>query len=248
MKKRLNVLTEKIKSELSTQKVHSVRCSISIGYSTKAEAGGDGVEILRNAEVKMYNIKSIERNNTQNLELRMMMDALFAKSDWEKRHAARVRDMCGRLGKAMNLTKSDVSKLKQAAYFHDIGKAVVGSDVLQNDGTFNTVEISDVELHPAVGYRILSYFDSTVELAGIVLAHHERWDGSGYPKGLSREDIPLEARIMTVVEAYDRMMNTLDNSRAKSHEEALEEIQRCAGTQFDPYVAEIFAGMFSENK
>lgn len=241
-------IAEKIKNELSTQQIHSVRCSISIGYAAKTESDGDVVEVLRNAEMKMYNAKSVERNDTQNLELKMMLDALFAKSDWEKQHAVRVRDMCGRLGKVMKLSKSNISKLKSAAYLHDIGKAVVGSDVLQNDGTFNAVEISDVKLHPAVGYRILSYFDTTVELAGIVLAHHERWDGSGYPKGLRKEEAPLKARIITVIEAYDRMMNTIDDSRAKSHSEALEEIQRCAGTQFDPYIAKIFINMFQEHE
>lgn len=241
-------IAKRIKGELSTQKIHSVRSSISIGHATKTESDGDIAEVLRNAEVKMYNIKSVERNDTQSLELKMMLDALFAKSDWEKQHAVRARDMCGRLGQVMKMSQSDISKLKSAAYLHDIGKAVVGSDVLQNDGTFNTVEISDVKLHPAVGYRILSYFDTTVGLAGIILAHHERWDGSGYPKGLCKEEIPLKARIITVVEAYDRMTNTIDDSRAKSHNEALEEIRSCAGTQFDPCIAEIFINMFQEDE
>ncbi len=241
-------IAEKIKRELSKQQIHSVRCSISMGYGTKTEISEDIIQVLNNAEIKMYNIKSVERIETQNTELKTMLNELFTKSDWERQHAVRVREMSVRLGLALNLPKSDIIKLKRAAYLHDIGKAVVGADILQNNGTFTNVEISSIKLHPAVGYRILSYFDTTLELAGIILAHHEKWDGTGYPKGLKEDEIPLEARIISVVEAYDRMMHTIDHAQAKSHNEALDEIQRCAGTQFDPYITAAFIHMFLRYK
>jgi diguanylate cyclase (GGDEF)-like protein/PAS domain S-box-containing protein len=238
----------KIKYELSKQQIHSVRCSISMGYATKTNKDEDIIQVLHNAEIKMYNIKSVERIETQNTELKTMLNELFMKSEWERQHAVRVREMSVRLGLALNLPKSDIIKLKRAAYLHDIGKAVVGSDILQNDGTFNSAELSNIKLHPAVGYRILSYFDTTLELAGIILSHHETWDGTGYPKGLKEDEIPLEARIISVVEAYDRMMHTIDHTKAKSHNEALDEIQRCAGTQFDPYITAAFVHMFMRYK
>lgn len=240
-------IARRIRDEFSAQQIRAIRCSISLGFAVKTDPSDDILQVLSRAEAKMYIEKSLARDGTLEQELGALIGNLFEKSDQEKLHALRVQDLCRRLGEYMSLPKSDLSKLMDAGYLHDIGKVIMAPEYLKNDGALDAAEMSDIKMHPAIGYRILSSFDVTMELAEAVLAHHERWDGTGFPKALKGERIPLLARILAVVEAYDRMLHTNGGMKALPHDEALQEILSGAGTRFDPAVTAAFAGMFGNS-
>lgn len=103
-------------------------------------------------------------------------------------------------------------------------------------------------MHPEIGYRIIQTATDLKPIASYILAHHERWDGTGYPQGLTREEIPLACRILAVTDAYDAMTNDRSYRAALSHEQALLELQRHAGTQFDPAIVQLYVGLLSKQK
>ena len=191
----------------------------------------------------MYTIKALERDETLSHELDTLITTLFEKSEQEKQHAMRVSSLCQKLGGTLRLPESDIKMAMEAGRLHDIGKIVLDPALLKKGHRLSPEEWREVHQHPVVGYRILNSFDDTLKLAEVALSHHEHWDGSGYPKGLKGDGIPLLARIISVTESYDRMIHAPENTEAKSLEEAIQEIRRCAGTQFDPMIAEAFAVM-----
>ncbi|NLW10644.1 MAG: HD domain-containing protein, partial [Clostridiaceae bacterium] len=113
-------------------------------------------------------------------------------------------------------------------------------EILNKESKLTEDEYISIRKHPEVGYRILSTVNDLAEIADFVLAHHERWDGKGYPRQLSAEEIPLQSRIITFADAYDAMTNPLPYRKPMTHAEAVEDIRKNAGKQFDPQLAEIF--------
>lgn len=231
-------IVERIKSEVARQQIRAIKGSVSIGFDTKTDAAKDIRQVLSNAEAKMYSVKTLERGEVKSREQDAIISALFENSEREKLHASRVSRLCERLGRALGLPEFDIHRLSEAGRLHDIGKIVLDPGILKKGYNLNSSEWNVVNQHPVVGYRILNSFDGTLELAEAVLAHHESWDGSGYPKGLDGERIPLLARIIAVAESYDRMVYVPDVAEAKTPGEALGEIQGLAGVRFDPAVVD----------
>ncbi len=236
-------IAQRIKNRVREQQIRAIKCSISIGYDTKSTMSKDIIQTLDNAEAKMYADKTLGRGDVQGSELEAIVNSLYANSGHERRHATHVSEICRKLGTALGLPEADIQRLTEAARLHDIGKIVLDPNILKKDSLLSPAEKKELAKHPIVGFRILNYFDETLELAEIVLAHHENWDGSGYPRGLKGENIPLLARIISLAEAYDRMLHVSDQAQAKSRDQAMQEIQRCAGTQFDPQIVNVFVKM-----
>jgi HD-GYP domain-containing protein (c-di-GMP phosphodiesterase class II) len=145
----------------------------------------------------------------------------------------------------MGLGQPDLDDLKTAGVIHDIGKIGVSDRILEKNGPLDEEEWEEMKRHPEIGYSILSTVNEYSPFAEIVLSHHERWDGKGYPKGLKGEEIPLFSRILAVAEAYDAMVSGRPYKEAMSGEEVLAELRRCAGAQFDPGIVKVFEGMIS---
>lgn len=236
-------IAERIKKDVSTQQIRAIKGSISLGYDTKMYPSEDIVRVLSGAEAKMYTTKSLERDETLSHELENLITSLFKKSEREKQHSIRMSSLCQKLGRALHLPESDIQMVTEAGRLHDIGKIVLEPELLKQSCPPSPMEWNLISQHPVVGYRILKSFDDTLELAEAVLSHHENWDGSGYPKGLSGEKIPLLARIISVAESYDRMVYASGGMKDEYPKEAIQEIRRCAGTRFDPVIAEAFARM-----
>ena len=158
-------------------------------------------------------------------------------------HAARVTDLALRLATELDAGPRLVRRLVVATPLHDIGKLDVDPAILAKPGPLDDDEFEAIRGHPVAGTRILTGIQSLRAALDTVLHHHERWNGSGYPYGLSGVDIPEDARIVAVADAYDAMISDRPYRERLGHAEAVAEIERCAGTQFDPRVAEAFVRM-----
>jgi putative nucleotidyltransferase with HDIG domain len=149
-------------------------------------------------------------------------------------HSCRVADYTAALGRVLGLPRAEVSFLRQAGLVHDIGKIGIPDKILRKNGKLTDDELHLIRLHPILGASILSRFPNMERMIPIVLHHHERWDGSGYPSGLSGVDIPRESRAIFVADAFDAMTTDRPYGEILSTEEALAELRRCSGEQFDP--------------
>lgn len=132
--------------------------------------------------------------------------------------------------------------MKLAGYFHDIGKIVLHKDLLEENSERTAEEISEIKKHPIMGYRILNAFDDTMSLADAVLHHHERWDGSGYPKGLKGEEIPFLARVVAVANYYDRLLSAKEGEALEKNQHPLIHLEKIEG-RFDPEIKREFINM-----
>jgi putative nucleotidyltransferase with HDIG domain len=155
-------------------------------------------------------------------------------------HPRRVTLYSLEIGKAMGLSPEDVTQLKRGAYLHDIGKVAIPDAILFKQVKLTPEELAVTQTHPRKGYEMVCHVQFLKHAAKIILAHHERFDGSGYPQGLKGDDIPLAARIVAVANAFDDMVSDHPYRSARTFEDAVGEIRRCSGTQFDPKVVMAF--------
>lgn len=231
---------EKIKQEFSTKNLKAIKSSISMGCATKSTPDANIFQIFEQAEDTMYSIKTLERDNIRKNTISEIVKMLHQNSAREEEHSNRVSELCARMGKRLGFPEDEIRKLREAGYLHDIGKIVLGPNLINKSYLLTTREWNEIRRHAIVGYRILNSFEDTLDLTEAVLTHHERWDGKGYPKGLKGEEIPRLARIISIVESYDRMTHDSDNQKARSKEEAISILRQNAGTVFDPELVEVF--------
>ncbi len=233
-------LIEKIRSEFSTEKIMSIQCSMSMGASTKTQMSQKIKRVMENAENAMYKEKTLLRKSVNKQLINTIIDTLHENNPSEKRHSEVVSQLCRKIGLALNLPEKEVRRLEEAGFLHDIGKISFDNGIINKHEDLTQEEQDEIQQHSILGYRILNMFDDTLDLAEAVYSHHETWDGKGYPKGLKQKEIPLPARIISVAESYDRIVNKLGGS-AQSKRAAVKIIMDNAGTQFDPEIAELFA-------
>jgi putative nucleotidyltransferase with HDIG domain len=158
-------------------------------------------------------------------------------------HATRVTELALRLAAAMEVSPERVEAIKSGGPLHDIGKLELDRAILDKPGALDPEELEEIRTHPELGARMLRGVESLRPSLNCVLLHHERWDGNGYPYGLGGEAIPLEARILAVADAYDAMTSRRPYRDPRTREEALAEVERCAGSQFDPQIARVFVAL-----
>ena len=170
-----------------------------------------------------------------------LANAIDAKSPWTKGHSVRVMQMATRLAREMELSSDVVERVRLGGLLHDIGKIGIIESLLDKPAMLDEDEFPPMRLHPEKGVAILAPIEQLRDVIPGILHHHERYDGSGYPEGLKGEAIPLEARIIGVADAFDAMVAERPYKPGHSVTEALVELRRCAGTQFDPVVVEHFA-------
>ena len=225
---------ERIKSTISQIRVGALDVSVSFGYRIKSRPEESMAEVIKNAEDAMYSRKTYESPGVRGKTIEAIVTTLHEKNKREEEHSRRVSELCEKIGRAMELSEDDVKQLRMVGLLHDIGKIGIPETVLNKEGSLAPEERLEIQKHPEIGYRILSTVNSLSELAEYVLAHHERLDGKGYPKGLSGDEIPLKACIIGVADAYDAMISYRTYRKSLTREEAIEELLRCSGTQFHP--------------
>ena len=233
-------IANRMKDLASEERVESIELSISYGYATKTTNSQSIIEIIANAENHMYRHKLYERSSIRSKTTDLIMKTLFEKSNREALHSNRVSSICMTIASKMNMDKDSVEQMRIAGLIHDIGKIGVAENILNKIGSLTIDERRDIERHPEIGWRLLSSSNEFSELARFVLCHHEKWDGSGYPSGIKGERIPIEARIINVADAYDAMTSERSYRKAVTKNEAIQELMRCSGTQFDPDIVDVF--------
>jgi len=214
--------------------------SVSLGSATKVSMEEDIREIIKVAESHMYQRKLLEHSSAHSTIVSSIKATMFEKSHETEEHAQRLVALSKAVGHALSLPQSELDKLELLASLHDIGKVGVRDEILTKPGPLTEKEWVEMKRHPEIGYRIAMTSPELAPIAEGILCHHEWWNGGGYPRGISGEDIPLISRIIAVVDAYDAMTNDRPYRTALTHEEAIERIRRNAGTQFDPLIARIF--------
>ncbi len=219
--------------------------SISFGYKTKSNKEEKIQDIFKLAEDMMYRNKLSESSTTRFKTVDVVMETLFKKYKREQSHSIKVSEICKDIATKMGYNAHDVDQIRTAGLMHDIGKIDIDGKILNKPQKLNEDEWNEIKRHPEKGYRILSLVDQFTEIAKYVLEHHERWDGTGYLRGLKGEEISLPARIITVADSYDAMTTDRSYAKALSKEEAINEIIRCSGTHFDPEIAALFVKMIS---
>lgn len=236
-------IIKRINNLASKEKVGAVEISISFGYETKNNEEENINEIFKNAENGMYRHKLYESTRIRNKTIDIIINTLYEKSYREMLHSKRVSKICEAIAIKMNFNEYSVNQIRIAGLMHDIGKMGIDEKILNKQRKLNSYEWKEIRRHPEVGYRILSSSNEFSEIAEYVLKHHERWNGKGYPGGFRGEEIPLQARIIAVADAYDAMTSNRPYRKALRVEDAMAEINRCSGTQFDPDIVKVFVNM-----
>ena len=213
--------------------------------ATREEAP-DILAAIQGASRAMRTKKLLDRESTHSEMLTSLIRALQECDSDTEHHVRRTQRMGAELGKRIELTDIQQSNLSLLCLLHDIGKIGIPLEILNKPGRLSEEEWNILRSHAQKGYDIARSNNELKDIAEEILHHHERWDGKGYPDGLSRESIPILSRVIAVVDAYDAMTNDRAYRAAMSSTDALEELRRCAGTQFDPYIVSEFLQMMKD--
>ncbi len=238
----------RLRSAFEESRIAGVELSVSFGAATKEEPGEDIEEILRLAEERMYRSKTREERSVRGSILDSLMKSLREMGSESEQHSRNVRKLCLALGERIGIDEEQRQELALLADLHDIGMIALPPEILTKPGPLDEKELRAVSNHPMVGYRIAQAAPDLWPIAEAILAHHEWWNGSGYPRGLSGREIPLTARILSIADAYDVMMSDLPYSGPYLHSQAAAELRRAAGSQFDPELIEAFLSVIEEDK
>ncbi len=233
-------ISNRIEKACRKEQINDVPLSLATGVAVKVSAEQKLSDLLKEAEDSMYRDKLTESRSGKSAIVNSLLQTLAAKSFETEAHTRNMQDAANSIGEKLGLPHSEMHRLSLLITLHDIGKINIPEEVLTKKGPLDIAEWEIMKKHSETGYRIAKATDNFAHVAEDIIAHHERWDGSGYPQGLKREAIPLLARITAIVDAYEVMSNGRPYQKAKSKSEIVAELKSCSGTQFDPELVEIF--------
>ena len=214
--------------------------SLSMGFAVSDSVPADMQALFKEADNRMYREKIQREGSARSATVQALTRALEARDFETEGHSERLEELVTSMARALNLSQDNINDLVLLARFHDLGKVGVSDRILFKPGRLTEEEMQEMKKHSEIGHRIALSVPELAPIADWILKHHEWWDGGGYPQGLRGEEIPLPCRILAIADAYDAITSERPYKQAASQQEALQELQRCAGTQFDPYLVEQF--------
>lgn len=237
----------RIKLESNKETCNEIPISFSIGYSLVNEPGMTLNDIMAYADDRMYMDKLVNRKSNKSGYLKALKNAVKEKSYETSSHDDRIVNIVKIMGTYINLDKEKMDALVLSASLHDIGKIGVSEEIIKKKNPLTESEWKEIKRHPEIGCRIVNgIFPSPLVEEGI-LHHHERWDGNGYPSGLKGQEIPVIARIITLADSFDTMIQGRRYKKPMKYQDVIDELIRCSGKQFDPEVVEIFLKIIEED-
>ena len=217
--------------------------SLSVGYAF-SEGEMNIEDLYKEADDNMYREKLFKSTSIRSAIIRTLTETLQARDYLTEGHAERLRDIVEAMGKVLHLPESSQRDLRLFAQFHDIGKVGIPDRVLLKIGPLTKEEKKEMQRHSEIGYRIAVSSPELMPISDWILKHHEWWNGTGYPIGLKMEEIPMACRILAIADAYDAMTNDRPYRSALSEEEAIAELVKGAGVQFEPDLVQAFLKAF----
>ena len=233
-------IIERVKYKCEFNPLDYIRVNISLGAATKESEDTDIYEVLKKAENKMY-FKKLKESKEAKISMIKSLKSRLEKITYEtKSHYERLKNLSMKMADILNLSNREKEELMLLCEFHDIGKIGVSKSILQKQGCLNEEEWEDIKRHSEIGYYIAKECRNASPVDELILLHHERWDGKGYPGLLKRDEIPVVARVFAIADAYDIMATGTPYKDPMSNKQALNEIKDKSGSQFDPNIVEIF--------
>jgi HD-GYP domain-containing protein (c-di-GMP phosphodiesterase class II) len=244
------------------------KLTVSIGISIFPDKAKNDIELIKSADDALYRAKFFNKNRVEvynyildelreDIEdkhidiitsIKTLISVINAKDKYTYGHVERVVVYSRLLADKLELNEEDKKRLIYGAYMHDIGKINIPEEILNKKMPLTSEEWGMMKQHPVSGVEIINPVESLRDIAPLILHHHERYDGKGYPGNLEGENIPYLARVLTVADSFDAMTSNRAYSKRKTYEEAIEELKRCSGTQFDPLITDTFIKIIEENK
>ena len=239
-------IIERIRKACESHTYKTIPLSIALGNASKVLQDESMNTVIKDAEENMYKRKIIERKGISGSIILSLEATLSAKSFETKEHTERIKKLAVKLGKKLNLPENQIGELSLLATLHDIGKVAIPESILAKEGNLNKKEWELVKKHPEIGANIASSSPLIAHISKAILAAHEYWDGSGYPKGLKGEDIPLISRLVHIVDAFDVMRSGRPYKKPLTKASAIKELRSRSGIQFDPALTEEFISMLEQ--
>ena len=239
-------LIDKLKEKCENETEFHFKISIAWGYAGSYEEDSNIEAIMSLAEKRMYRNKLMEDKSARSAAINSLLRTLHEKHSETEEHTMRIKDLSMKLGKRLGLTKEKLDELELLSSLHDIGKIGIPEHILMKPSKLTDEEWAIMKTHSDIGYRIASSTPDFAHIANKILAHHERYDGTGYPNQLKGEEIPLLSRIINIVDSFDVMTHKRIYKEAFDKEYVIEELKRCSGTQFDPLLVKEFIALLEE--
>lgn len=218
---------------------NNLTLSLSFGCSCKDNKETTMRSTVQHAEEYMYHQKLLDGKSYRNSIISTLLATLYEKSNETEAHSKRIEKYCHAIAREMGLSSKEIDDISLLALLHDIGKIGIHPNILQKPNALTKEEWEEMKQHPEIGYRIARSAPELAMIAELILFHHERWDGAGYPRGLEKEKIPLACRILSVVDSFDAMTNDRIYRKAMPVSEAMAEIVKNSEKQFDPQIVNI---------
>ena len=246
--KKCNAIMDKVIIACDSKKTELIQLSISLGESIKTTLEEDIYSCLKKAEEKVYCQKLLKEKSIRSDIIYSLQKTLEEKNMETKQHTDRLLNHAKEIGKSMEMTRSEMDELMLITKLHDVGKIGISEDILLKKGQLTDAEFEIMKTHSEKGFRILQTTSELSHIARGVLTHHERWDGTGYPLGLKGEEIPLCARIVSIIDAYDAMTHDQTYKKAITKDKAISELILYAGKQFDPTIVKVFLNILKDKE
>ncbi len=223
-----------------SNKVSNIPFSIGYGVDTALTENDSLLHLIKSVEELLYKQKVYTSNGKKDNSISLINNVLLAKNQREQLHSNRVSELCSEMAKALGWSQLEQNKMKTAGLLHDIGKIGIPEALLNKPGKLTDEEYKVLSTHPEIGYRILQSFENMKDLSEYAYSHHEKWDGTGYPRGLKGDEIPIEARMIAIADTYDAMTSARSYREGLPKAYVIAELINCKNTQFDPALVDLF--------